>query len=712
MKPPTGVPRIRDYFRYARRGLIIVLVATAASAGLGWFNWWGDDPIYKSTATLFIETDGAATPVDAAHGQLTASGLSLTYSQLATSRLVTSPTIEQLKLDETDGALAERIQVAPTKSVLLQVSVLGFDADLAQRTANTVAHNMISVSQTWPGLQATKSHLVLVDDAGAAQRIGSMWLGIATAAALGFVFSLILVIARSLIVDRLVARDQADRASMALPSPPPGRAQTFAVRDSFRLLTSYGWVIVVLIALGAAAGWATTVLTTREYQSVATLFAASTQSETTISGAYIDNTFATNRVASYVALATSDQVAARVVSELGLSIPPEKLQAKITAVPLVTTCGGYGRKQGVCVPGTVLFTVAVNDPNPARAQVLTSAVADQVVEVVGELETARAGGAPPFGVLVVDDASYPDQPQGFSLPLRIGVGAVGGLALGVLVFVLAGVIDRRVRSWERVEALAQTPVIGVLPTMADGVMDTADDLDAFGSYAERLRELRTNVRSLVADDGLGALALIAVTSPSRGDGRSTVAVDLAVALSETGKSVLLVDGDLYEPALAARLALSKPAIEGAATRGVATVLTGDHTVAEAVIGQVTVRGCSIAFLPAGPSAGAPGQLWATERATALMAEVGGLFDYVIIDTPPLDQHSDGALVAGVAGSALVVARIHKTKSGALRRAVHMLRVINVRVIGAVVTREPSRRQRRSRNSDRRRMTVSREKLTT
>jgi Mrp family chromosome partitioning ATPase len=95
-----------------------------------------------------------------------------------------------------------------------------------------------------------------------------------------------------------------------------------------------------------------------------------------------------------------------------------------------------------------------------------------------------------------------------------------------------------------------------------------------------------------------------------------------------------------------------------------------------------------------------------------MAEVGELFDYVIVDTPPLDQHSDAAIVAGVAGNALVVARIHKTKSGALRRAVHMLRVINVRVIGAVVTGEPSRRQGRSRNSDRRRVGVSREKLTT
>lgn len=711
MKPPSGVPTIRDYLRYAGRGLVIVLIATAASAGLGWFNWWNDDPTYQSSASLFIDTDGAATAVDAANGQVTATGLILTYTQLATSTLVTSPTIEELKLGESDAALAARIQVTPTTSVILQVSVLGSDADLARRTASAVAHNMQSVSQTWPGLQATKSRLVLVDDASAAERTGSMWQGIATAAALGFVFSLILVIARSLVVGRLVARDQAARAGNALPSPPPGRAQTFAVRDSFRLLASYGWVIVLLTALGAGAGWATAELTTREYQSVATLLAASTQSESTVTGAYVDNAFAANRVPSYLALATSDQVSARAVSALGLSMAPEELQSKITAVPLVTKCGGYGQKQGVCVPTTVLFNIAVDDPNPARAQVLTSAVADQMVAVIGELETARAGGTAPAGVLVVDAASYPEQPQGFSLPVRIGVGTVGGLVLGVLAFVLIGVVDRRVHSWERVETLARTPVIGRLPHRPDRVLDGAADLDALGSYAEHLRELRTNFRALVADSGQDH-ALVAVTSPSPRDGRSTVAVDLAAALSETGRSVLLVDGDLDGSSLDTRVALSKPAIDGAATRGVASVLAGEHTVAEAVIGQVVVAGCSISFLPAGPSAGVSGQLWATERATAVMAEMAAAFDFVIVDTPPLDHRSDGASIAAMAGNTLVVARIHKTRGGALRRAAHALRVANVRVIGAVVTEEPSRRQGRSRNSSRRRSMVSREKLTT
>lgn len=79
------------------------------------------------------------------------------------------------------------------------------------------------------------------------------------------------------------------------------------------------------------------------------------------------------------------------------------------------------------------------------------------------------------------------------------------------------------------------------------------DLAADGAYAEALRELRNNLRFTVPANRDEPARVIAVASPSPSDGRTTVAVDLAAVLAETGKRVVLVDGDLRNPAVAQRL---------------------------------------------------------------------------------------------------------------------------------------------------------------
>ena len=163
--------------------------------------------------------------------------------------------------------------------------------------------------------------------------------------------------------------------------------------------------------------------------------------------------------------------------------------------------------------------------------------------------------------------------------------------------------------------------------------------------------------------------MVAITSPSTEDGRTTLAVDLAATLAESGKNVVLVDGDLRGSSLAERLPLSGPAREAAAARGLSTTIAGETSVVEAVIPDVQLGHHRVAFLPTGPLPSRPGELWASDRATDLLDDLGDAYDYVIIDTPPLGQYSDGALVSALADGALLVARIRRTTSSALRRAV-------------------------------------------
>jgi capsular exopolysaccharide synthesis family protein len=454
------------------------------------------------------------------------------------------------------------------------------------------------------------------------------------------------------------------------------------IKEYLRIFARYWWVIVILTAVGAAIGWGTWQFTDRAYQSTATLFVA-TQNGTTVTEAYQNNLFSQERVVSYAGLAASEQVAARAVDQLKAPISSEELRSKISAAP---------------VPQTVLLNVSVTDPDPTQAQTYANAVADQLVGLVSELETSRRGGTPAAGAVVVDEAAFPTSPLGLGMLLRIGLGAAGGLLVGIIIAILAGILDKRVRGREPVENASGSLVIGALPLDASREKVDVADLAADSLYAERLRELRTNLRFVVPANGDDSPRVIAVASPGRQEGRTTTAIDLAAALAESGRSVILVDGDLRNPELADRLPLNGPMRDGANTRGLSTVLVGENSLGEAVISDVSVGHHTIALLPAGPAAARPGELWASQRAEKLFDELVSGYDYVVIDTPPLDAYNDAAVVGALSDGALLLAGIRKTTTSALRRAVQSLQAANVAVIGAVVTfdRGNQRRPRRDR----------------
>jgi capsular exopolysaccharide synthesis family protein len=444
-----------------------------------------------------------------------------------------------------------------------------------------------------------------------------------------------------------------------------------SVIEYLRILRRYWPIVIVATLIGAAAGYAASYFSTPEYQSKATLFVA-TQNGTSVAEAYQNNLFSQERVISYASLATSEQVAARAVDQLKAPISPEDLRAKITAVPMEKT---------------VMLTVAVSDPDPAQAQAYAGAVSDQLVALIGELETSRRGGSPAAGAVVVDDADYPTTASGMSWYIETIIGAVAGLVVGFLLAIIVGVMDKRLRGRESVEEATDSLLLGNLP--ADPVRRNAGFADLSGSslYAEWLRELRNNLRFSSTPNGHPP-KVIAVTSPGNEEGRTTVAIDLATVFAEAGRSVLLVDGDLNAPHVANVLPLSNDARARADRSGTSTVLSGEESLAGGVIQNVVLGENTISLLPAGPAPLRHGQLWSSDRAKSVVAEMVRNFDYVIIDTPPLNEYSDGANIAALGDGALLLARIRSTKATALRRALRGLKAANVHLIGTVATFDP------------------------
>ncbi|MGK2852771.1 MAG: CpsD/CapB family tyrosine-protein kinase, partial [Microbacteriaceae bacterium] len=243
--------------------------------------------------------------------------------------------------------------------------------------------------------------------------------------------------------------------------------------------------------------------------------------------------------------------------------------------------------------------------------------------------------------------------------------------------------DTKLRRRERMEDVTGIPLLGTLVAdkqSRNGVID----IDSGGLAVERLRELRTNVQ--FARNATGQHPrVIAVTSPSAQDGRSSTAIDLAVAFAESGHSVVLLDGDLVNPSLPQLLQLDSAAVTKAGTKGFTTLLAGQHDLSESLI---EVPHSGFALLPSGPVPSVRRELWGDQRVQRVLELLRGHFDYVIIDTPPLTKYADGAVPAALGDGALVLGRLGHTKTSALRKALKVLQTAHSPVLGVVATCEP------------------------
>ncbi len=446
------------------------------------------------------------------------------------------------------------------------------------------------------------------------------------------------------------------------------------IGDYLRIVRRYWWVAVVVTLMGGGIGYALAATSVPMYESTARLF-VSTQGGTSVGEAYQNNLFSQERVVSYAGLATSEQVAARAANQLKTGISTDDLRSRISAHP---------------VDKTVLLDIAVRDHDPSTAQMYANAVSDQLVEVISELETSRRGGSPAAGVVVVDDATYPQLPIGPTVLARILLGVAGGLAAGLVLTILVGLLDTRLRRTAAAQAATDSLVLATLPTDPGRATLEVADLDSGGPYVERLAELCTNLQFARTADG-GRPHVLAVTSAQRGEGRTTVVIDLAAALTESGHRVVVVDADLPNPALAKRLGLTAEQLSTARRRGLSTVLAGQHDVATILIPDAGGHGFSL--VPAGPVPKGSSRWWPAGDADDALAVLRDQFDYVLIDTPPLALSTEGAFVAGSGDGALVVVRLGRTRLPALRRAIATLRATHTDIVGTVATFESGHRRK-------------------
>jgi capsular exopolysaccharide synthesis family protein len=305
------------------------------------------------------------------------------------------------------------------------------------------------------------------------------------------------------------------------------------------------------------------------------------------------------------------------------------------------------------------------------------------------LKQRKAGTKDSAGALVVDpetlsavsSATADVAPIGWSISLSLLVSAMIGLPLGLAVALYRGLVDRRIGSPEQIQERAGICTAGYLPTMPSGSSPAGRGL---ASYIDPTSEVAVRSRSLLLQL-LGAKVSrrsgsLLITSPAAGEGRSTVALNLAATVAMTGESVLLVDADLQSPVL------HKMFSDVNASPGFCDALDNPSIAGELV--QAThVKGLDV-LVCGKPSSAAAAKLQ-SKSLKEVLATLRDKYRYVLFDGGPVFDNPDTLALAVRCDAVLMVLHAQRTDLAAAAQATKLLKRRRFNQVVAVVNALPN-----------------------
>ena len=256
------------------------------------------------------------------------------------------------------------------------------------------------------------------------------------------------------------------------------------------------------------------------------------------------------------------------------------------------------------------------------------------------------------------------------LPILLAAGLVLGLAAGAAAEALATTI----RTEHDVRRYVNLPLLGVIPLVADEEDRLLLSGDPRAPLVEPYNTAAALLETRAREESAKAYAL---TSPSPDEGKSSVACNLALALARGGSRVLLVDADLRRPAQQRLFSLSNAS-------GLSSYLTGATDDIEDVIAPTGVEGLKL--LLSGPVLEQPVPYFRSERFKALVQELRGRYDLILVDLPPVGLAADALLAAPLVDGTILVLSAPETRKDDAARAKRLIRDAGGKLAGCVLNK--------------------------
>jgi len=297
---------------------------------------------------------------------------------------------------------------------------------------------------------------------------------------------------------------------------------------------------------------------------------------------------------------------------------------------------------------------------------------------------------------VVDMASNLHEPTSPHRKLILASGAGFGVLFALALVFVRESLDNTVRIPDDIRNSIQLPSLAVLPRVGTRAMETRQsDAGADASLrrpltqtgespypqmfwsqtqtaeAEAIRALRN---TLLTAGGPSGPQVVLVSSANAGEGKTTIALNLASVLAQQGKTCLL-EGDLRRPMIGHALGLDPQT-------GLVEVLSGKTSLADALVTAQDIPALTLLLVKSVPEN--PADLMASEEMRALVVELRRTFEYIVIDSPPVILFSDASSLASLSDAVIIVSRYGRTTRRAVSRAAELLEEGQVRLVGVVL----------------------------
>jgi capsular exopolysaccharide synthesis family protein len=421
-------------------------------------------------------------------------------------------------------------------------------------------------------------------------------------------------------------------------------------------------LIVAATLTGFFIGGAASILTKPTYVSEAQLFVA-IQSSGSVQELQQGNNFSQARVQSYVKTVDSPIVLQPVIDSLGLQLSAKDLAERVSASTDVDT---------------VLINITVSDDSPAQSAAVAHAVANSLISAVDKLESPKSGGASPVQLSIIKPAAKPTEPAAPNTRLNLLLGILVGLAVGIGLSILRTTLDNRIRGEADLRDVTDAPLLGGISFDQDAARKPLlTQVAPQSPRAESFRQLRTNLQ--FANVTRQAKTVL-VTSSVPGEGKSTTATNLAIALAQAGQTVCLVDADLRRPMVDEYLGLDRNA-------GLTTALLGSVEVNDLLQqwGNDDLYVLASGQIPPNPS-----ELLGSTGMKDLISRLEQAFDAVVIDAPPLLPVTDAAVLSQHVGGVVLVVGVQRLRRHDLERSFSALAMVGASVLGIVLNRLPAK----------------------
>jgi capsular exopolysaccharide synthesis family protein len=452
-------------------------------------------------------------------------------------------------------------------------------------------------------------------------------------------------------------------------------------RDLLRILRRRGWILLLCVALVPAAVFSYSARLDDVFQSKALIQAQATGDAGTVIGQNLSppsdqTTAAVARLALTTAVADE---AARVlrrrlgsVALAGTSVDENTGFITLTADGPTPRDAAQIANAFAAALGTTRQRRAERTIDQTRTDLRTrlSQTRDplarrEIVDQLSRLNTLRRAQGENVDVI---EAALPGVHVSPHPARNAMLGVIGGALLGLGLMLLAERWDRTLRKPDELATAGNgVPLLASIPK--DAFPGRRPNPHSGGAF----QTLRDSLTYFNVDRDLTS---IAITSPLKGDGKTTVAINLALSLVQAGHSVILIDADLRDPQVARRLGFDN-------STGLARVLTNSAALSEALFTHES----GLRVLPAGPTPPNPSELIGSQRMRTLLAELQEQADIVVLDTTPILVVSDAFPLLDQVSGVVALAKVNQTPRPAIRR---MLEIIasaggEARVLGLVAT---------------------------